>query len=168
MLYAFLQRATCTSQQSSRTTPPSKRMRSFCPASWARPLPRSNGSKTVTKSFPPRTFSSNQMGRSACWSSRRRQRATWERTPATVALTKPQLTWTSKVIPAAIWAPPPRRPRSGLQNQALPTGVHRNPAAAHLQSILHYCLISSCIFVMLRTLEDNPTLYIWSAHYNHI
>lgn len=101
-LYAFLQRATCTSQWSSTTTLPSRRTRWFCPVSWARPPPRSNGSKMVTKSFPPRTFSSNQTARSACWSSRRRQRATSERTRATVAPTKPQPTWTSKVIPAAI------------------------------------------------------------------
>lgn len=135
-LYAFLQRATCTSQWSSRTTPPLRRTRSFCPVSWARPPPRSNGSKMVTKSFPPRTFSSNQTARSACWSSRRQQRATLECTPATVAPTKPQLTWTSKVIPAAI-GPPPRL-RLWLQNQAPPTAVHRNPAslwaAVHLHS----------------------------------
>lgn len=163
----FLQRATCTSQLSFRTTQLLRRTRWFCPASWARPLARSDGSKTVTKYFPPRTFSSDQTARSAFWSSRRQQRATWARTPATVAPTKPQHTWTSKVIPAVIWTSPPLpRPWSGLQKQAFPSAVHQNPtsvcATGHQPLHPSSCVLFSHLNVFgdLSQLEDNPTLHI--------
>lgn len=142
---AFLQRATCISRWSSRATPLSRRTKWFCPASWARPSARWNGSKTVAKSIPPKTFSSNQTARSACWSSRRRRRATWERTPATVAPTKPQPTWTSKVMSAAIRPLPPlalKTTESGPahRHSAKP---HLSLGSSHLPSILHYCVLYS-------------------------
>lgn len=54
----------------------------------------------VTKSLRPGTFSSNPTAGSACWSLRNQRRKTGELTPATVALTKLQQSWTSKVMNA--------------------------------------------------------------------